>query len=362
MRSPRWEVSNRMAAAPKDRASNPKAHGKAAREEQKKRAPKKTRAPRNTALLVRRVLPVLSVILAFVGMVILYRNVFPWIAAVPEPEPTAEEQAVAEDASAEPSYKGVEDPWVESGLFTMGNAELDAQIKAFCDALSVEGSTAAQNAQFVYDSIIWSSYEERTADQKPAGRDWDVALMRNYFSTGNPELGEGGTGDAYEFAAVTAYCLRYFGFEDAIAIPVLKTDDNGNETGSALVLVTNSDGERCVCDPTLSVDGWMIGLDRYDTIVVEEIGQDLSTVESLGFKTKQSEQPSQQPETVEQQSVEQQSVESSELGTDEQEEQGQEEQDYQQTDYQQTDYQESDSYVDYSYDSSDTGEYSDYGY
>lgn len=310
--------------------------------------------------MAKRVLPVISVILAFVGMVLLYRHVFPWIATAPEPEPAPEEQAATEEASSESANTGVEDPWVKSGLFTMGDTSLDEQIKAFCDALSVEGNSALQNAQLVYDTIVWSAYEERTAEQKPAGRDWDVALLRHYFSTGNPELGEGGSGDTYEFAAATCHCLRYFGFSDAIAVPVLKTDDNGNEVGSALVLVTDADDERCVCDPALSGDGWMIGMDRYDTIVVEDIGQDLTAVENLGLEIKQVEQPAQpEPEELQMEPSSVDATESSEFEeTGEQEpEAGQDEQDY--ADYAEQDYQGQDSYqeTDYGID-----EYSDYGY
>lgn len=264
----------------------------------------KTQASPDIALIAKRALPVVSIVLAFVGMVILYRHVFPWIAEVPTAEPEVQE-TVAQEASSESTYAGVEDPWVDSGLFTMGNAELDSQIKAFCDALSIEGSTALQNAQFVYDTIVWSTFEERTADQKPAGKDWDVALMRHYFSTGNPDQGEGGSGDTYEFAAVTSYCLRYFGLSDAIAVPVLKTDDYGNDSSGALVLVTNTNGERCVCDPSLAVDGWMIGMAQYNNIVVEDIGQDLTAVEGMGLEIKQSEQPTQPVESQESQEQEQ---------------------------------------------------------
>lgn len=362
-----------MAQAPRKRptsqATNSKPLAGDQKNEQQKTAPKKRKSPLDATGWAKRALPVVSVLLAFVGMVLLYRHVFPWIASAPEPAP--EEQAATEEASSEPADTGVEDPWVKSGLFTMGDTQLDAQIKAFCDALSMEGNTALQNAQLVYDTIVWSAYEERTAEQKPAGRDWDVALLRHYFSTGNPELGEGGSGDAYEFAAATCYCLRYFGFSDAMAVPVLKTDDNGNEVGSALVIVTDADGERCVCDPAMSGDGWMIGLDRYDTIVVEDIGQDLTAVEDLGLETKQVEQPSvPAPDEIHMEPESQDKAEPSEYQETEEpqenveSEAGQGEQEYSDQDYQEqgtqeSEYQEQDYYQDTNY---GTDEYSDYGY
>lgn len=248
--------------------------------------------------MARRLLPVASVILAFVSIVLVYRWVFP----PAEPEPVPEEVASAdssEPAADDGAPVGVEDPWTASGTFTMGDTELDNQIKAFCDALSLDGYSAEQNAETVYDAIVWSNYEERTQEQKPAGNDWDTALMRSFFATGNPSVGEGGSGDAYEFAATTSYCLRYFGFDDAMAVPVLKTDGYGNPVSSALVLVTGADGSERVCDPDFLGEGWMLDRDSYD-IAVENLGQDLTAVEEMGLTVKESPKPDAVPDYEEQ--------------------------------------------------------------
>jgi|GEM_PF-3315960 len=263
---------------------------------QAKRAPSKGASSSRIPLQVRRALPIGAVVLAFVSIVLVYRWVFP--PAPPEPAPEDLAPAAAEPAAESEEAKGVEDPWTESGTFTMGITELDYQIKTFCDALSLEDYSAEENAQAVYNAIVWSTYAERTQEQKPAGNDWDVALTRSFLSTGNPEMGEGGKGDAYEFAATTSFCLRYFGFEDAMAVPVLRTDDSGNTTSSALVLVTNSDDKECVCDPSLGADGWMLKRSSYD-IVVENLGQDVTKVKEMGFKVKESPAPTTLPEEEE---------------------------------------------------------------
>lgn len=263
-----------------------------------RRAPGNAGRSNGSLPVLRMLLPVASVVLAFVSIVLVYRWVFP----PPEPEPMPEDAAPAqgEEATADDGAPvGVEDPWTASGTFTMGDSELDEQIKAFCDALSLDGYSAEQNAEVVYDAIVWSNYEERTQDQKPAGNSWDTALMRNFFSTGNPSVGEGGSGDAYEFAATTSYCLRYFGFDDAMAVPVLKTDDYGNSVSSALVLVTDADGNERVCDPDLSGEGWMLDRDSYD-VTVENLGQDLTAVEELGLTVKESPKPTTVPDSEEQ--------------------------------------------------------------
>lgn len=195
-----------------------------------------------------------------------------------------EQVAIAEDPAeaAVEEYKGVEDPWTETLLYTSGNADLDQQVKDFCDALSKNKDSAEKNAQAVYDVIVQSEYEPRTVDEMPTGSDWTLGAAHHYFAAAKPKEGEGGKGDYYEFAAVAAYCLRYFGFEDAIAAPVVSSSMGGG-IGSALVFVTDSKGNKRVCDPYYNVNGWMLEQSAYKNVVVEDIGQDLEPFESMGL-------------------------------------------------------------------------------
>lgn len=236
-----------------------------------------------------RILPVVSMAAAFVAVVFLFRYLVPPAQEV-EPEYVPQDPQVAASSSNVEEYWGLEDKWLASGVFTTGNKELDVQVKEFCDALTMEGLSAHDNAQTTFNTIVWSGYEERTAEEKPSGADWDKAAARHFFTTGVPAEGVGGTGDVYEFAAAISYCLRYFGFTDALAVPVLRGTLATGQTSSALVVVTNEYGMSCVCDPTLLADGWMLDRDLY-SIVVENIEQDLTSVEALGLSV-QTVQPS----------------------------------------------------------------------
>lgn len=246
--------------------------------------PEKKPAP-SVQQVLERILPVLSVAIAFVAVVLLYRKLMPPPVeqGVDEPKAaTVQDAQVAASSSNTEAYTGVEDRWTPEGVFMSGDKELDEQVKAFCDALTVEGAAVGDNARTAYNKIIWSNFAERSVSETPTGSTWAIAAARHYFSSGNPAAGEGGSGDVYDFAAATCYCLRYFGFYDAIAVPVLRGTAESGQSSSALVLVSDENGIGRVCDPTLAGDGWMLDRDLYD-IVVEDIGQDLTQVESMGL-------------------------------------------------------------------------------
>ncbi|MDO4536694.1 MAG: hypothetical protein Q4B54_00905 [Coriobacteriales bacterium] len=226
------------------------------------------------------ILPIMSLAVALVGSAYLFRHFFI------EPKEAAAEAAAAKTA-AEPIvyadnqavYNGVSDPWYPEGYFTTGYEDLDQQVKQFCDAVSVKGNSARQNAQLAYNQIIWSNYEGRTEDQKPSGDGWDVASARHFFSTGSPKDGLGGSGDFYEYAAAASFCLRYFGYSDAFATPSLTS----TQESIAVCLVTDENGYGCVCDPTYATEGWMLNRSMY-TVTVEDLGQDLTKAQALGLK------------------------------------------------------------------------------
>lgn len=242
----------------------------------------RTSHPFPLARVLRRVLPVIAMAAAFAAAVTVFRRLLPPPVVVPEASTEVAVQTFEEGDAPEDQYVGVDDPWVESGTFTMGNEGLDAQIKAFCDACSVEGYGARDNANLVYNAIVWSTYQVRESGEPPSGNDWDVALAKHFFSEGNPESGIGGVGDTYDFSAAISFCLRYFGYSDATAVPIVCGDESTGQTRAALVLVTDENGQACVCDPSLSGNGWM--LDRsYYNIVVDDIGQDLTKLEELGL-------------------------------------------------------------------------------
>ena len=248
---------------------------------------KKPRKPMSVAQVVGRILPVLCLALAFVAIVALYRKLMPQtVDETTAQSTTAPSEQVLVSSSNPDSYAGLEDKWLASGLFTTGNKELDAQVRDFCDALTVEGSSARDNANSVFNTIVWSQYEERGPNEQPSGTEWTIASARHYFSTASPADGQPGSGDVYDFAAAISFCLRYFGFYDAYAIPIVKGTLATGQTNSALVVVSDEEGRPCVCDPTLAAEGFMLDRGLY-TIVVDNIGQDLTTVEALGLDVRQ---------------------------------------------------------------------------
>lgn len=257
----------------------------------KARKKKRERKPLSAMEVVAKVLPVLSLAASLVLVGGLYKYLFEDKTSDAQQETTAVENTVAstEAAKEQPDQSsGVEDPWTSTKTFTTGEQELDEKVKAFCDALTLDGNGALENAQNVYNTIVWGSYIDRGEEEKPAGEKWVLACAKEYFNTAVPEEGIAGEGDYYDFAAALCYCLRYFGYSDAIAIPVLVAAESGTTTGSAYCLVSDENGYPRLCDPSQGANGWM--LDRYSyNILVDDIGQDLTTAEALGLSIQRAE-------------------------------------------------------------------------
>ena len=203
---------------------------------------------------------------------------------------TVLEQAEYEDVAVQ-EYKGVESPWTDTLLFTTGNASLDEQVKTFCDAISKSSDSAEKNARAVYDVVVQSDFEPRTLSDMPTGADWALGAAHHYFMAAKPKEGVGGKGDFYEFAAVVGYCLRYFGYDDAIAAPVMGIDTGGG-VGTALCFVTDKKGDARVCDPYYGTNGWMLEQSKYKGVVVEDVGQELEPFQKRGLDI--SKRPAQQ--------------------------------------------------------------------
>ena len=107
---------------------------------------------------------------------------------------------------------------------------------------------------------------ERKNNQSPWGENWAREFAKQYFEEGNK-------GNCYNFAAVTEYVLKYFGYSDAEAQPCIVRLESGAWGDHGLVFVTNKvDGKRCIVDDALSANGWMLGIDDYD-YDVRNIGQ-----------------------------------------------------------------------------------------
>ena len=189
-------------------------------------------------------------------------------------------------------YAGVDDPWNASGSFTVEDEELDAYIRDYCDAHTMEGDTAEQAAERTYDDVVQSSYLYRV--DKPMGLDWVARSAREFFRSG-AETGEY-QGDAYEFSAVMALCLRYFDYGDAIAVPIVYSESEEGQEGSALCLVTDkTTGMQCVCDPTLGTEGWMLPRTGY-SILVDDIGQNLDPARGLGLRIQEKDETPKNPD------------------------------------------------------------------
>ena len=244
-----------------------------------------------------RLLPILALVLSLVAFVlVLQRGVhmtdraLEAAAAAQGSTTVVYEPAEYEDTAAQ-EYEGVECPWRDTLLFTTGNATLDEQVKTFCDAISKSSDSAEKNAHAVFDVIVQSDFEPRTLSDMPTGADWALGAAHHYFMTAKPKEGIGGKGDYYEFAAVIEFCLKYFGYDDAIAAPVMGIDTGGG-VGTALCFVTDKKGDARVCDPYYNTNGWMIEQSKYKGVVVEDIGQELEPFEKRGLSISQ--RPAQQ--------------------------------------------------------------------
>ena len=228
--------------------------------------------------VVACILPLVCLAGALAAAVYVFRYVDGRVTVAQEELARANE---VESAVVEPQevYAGVRDPWIEAGSFTVGDEELDASIRDFCDEHTDEGATVDEAARATYDAIVESTYLYRI--DKPMGLDWVARSAREFF---NSDDGMGGhQGDVYEFASVLALCLRYFGYGDAIAVPIVYDAGVGDADGSALCIVTNTTGVSCVCDPSVGTAGWMLPRANYQ-ILVDDIGQNLDAAEALGLQ------------------------------------------------------------------------------
>ncbi len=159
--------------------------------------------------------------------------------------------------SSKSSTTGVKDPWVTSGTYTTGDAELDEKVKAFCDSHADSSMDLETALLEVYKGVAWSEYVERPDAQKPAGKDWRIEYAHKYYD-------HDCSGNCYEFAAFLSYCLQYMGLSDAHAEGVLVEKQSGSWGDHGLVYVTNTDGTECLCDTSLGTNGWMLKATAYN--------------------------------------------------------------------------------------------------
>ena len=171
----------------------------------------------------------------------------------------------AAEAAAQADYRGVEDPWVEGGLFTTGDAELDRLVKDYCDGNSAEDLSAAENAFNAFCHITWSDFEENEDNQAPTGPTWDIGYAKQFFQRN--------AGNCYDVSAAAEYALKYFGYSEAYAEPCFILRQSGEYGNHGLVYVTDLDGSKRLCDCAFGANGWMLDADIY-TVKLMDIGQD----------------------------------------------------------------------------------------
>lgn len=176
----------------------------------------------------------------------------------------ASEQASSASAAVG-SGEGVEDPWVESGRFSTGDAELDQLVKNFCDGLSKPELSAEDNAFNAYCQGMWAEFIERDNNQEPMGTSWDITYAKQILTQGG--------GNCYEQVALGEFILKYFGYEDVYAEPCFILRQSGEYGDHGLLYVTDKDGRKCLCDPAFGANGWMLDADTY-TVQLMDIGQD----------------------------------------------------------------------------------------
>ena len=148
-------------------------------------------------------------------------------------------------------------------------------VKEYCDSRTDSSLSREDNAFNIYCQAVWSDYDERDTNQYPSGADWDYGYAKQFYY-------EGG-GNCYEHAAFVAFMLRYFGYNDAQAIPVNVLLKSGNWGEHCLAFVTNTDGRKCFCDSSLGANGWMLDSDSY-TLQALDIGQDPAQFERANFE------------------------------------------------------------------------------
>lgn len=254
-----------------------------------RRQPSRVSRPTKQEILRNRIIAVI-VLVAFIALVVLFVSCVARAigggGSEGESAASASSEAsvvasVAQTAAAQsavpvvPAGEGVEDPWVPGGRFTTGDAELDQLVKDFCDSNSEEGKSAEDNAFNVYCRGMWAEFIERDDNQYPTGPTWDITYAKQILT-------EGG-GNCYEQVALGEYVLKYFGYSDACAEPCLILRQSGEYGVHGLLYVTDKDGRKCLCDPALGANGWMLDADLY-TVKVMDVGQDPSEFSIANFE------------------------------------------------------------------------------
>lgn len=190
-------------------------------------------------------------------------------------EAVAQELEANASAAAVAEGQGVDDPWVASGRFSTGDAELDQMVKGFCDSNSRADLNAADNAFNVYCYAVWAEFVERENNQHPTGPDWDKVYAKQALS--------GNGVNCFEQVAVAEYILKYFGYADAQAEPCFILRQSGEYGDHGLLYVTDLDGRKCLCDPAFGANGWMLDAGIY-TVKVMDVGQDPSEFAIADFE------------------------------------------------------------------------------
>lgn len=173
--------------------------------------------------------------------------------AAANPAPAAQGAA----ASSATVPEGVESPWTASGRYSSGDSVLDGEVKDFCDNNCGEGLSRDDAAFEMYKALAWADYVERDNAQEPSGPDWRNIYAHQYYENGC-------SGNCYEFASFLMYCLRYMGYEDAMAEAVLIELQSGSWGDHGIVFVTDSAGNPAMCDTARGTNGWMISTGAYN--------------------------------------------------------------------------------------------------
>ncbi len=177
-----------------------------------------------------------------------------------ESDTTSSSESSSSSTSSKSQTKtssGVKSPWTDSGTFATGDASLDEDVKEFCDGIATTDMDNETALLEVYKGVAWSEYVERDDAQHPSGKDWRIEYAHKYYD-------HDCSGNCYEFAAFLSYCLQYMGLEDAHAEGIVLELQSGGWGDHGIVLVTNTDGEACLCDTSLGTNGWMLPETAYN--------------------------------------------------------------------------------------------------
>lgn len=174
----------------------------------------------------------------------------------------ARTKAGSKDSSATASKEGVESPWTSTGRFTSGDSTLDTEVKEFCDKNGPSTMSRDEAALSIYKAIAWADYVERDNAQHPSGSDWRITYARQYYENDC-------SGNCYEFAAFLMYCLRYMGYDDAMAEGIEIELQSGNWGDHGIVFLTDNDGNDVLCDTARGTDAYMVSTDIYNYRIVD---------------------------------------------------------------------------------------------